>query len=275
MQSKGIVMLAQNSEHDYVKQACLCAMSIIATNPGTKISLITNDKIEKKYKKFFDKIIRIENDDAEDSEWKVENRWKIYKLSPYDETIVMDTDMLVLQDLSSWWEELSKHELYFTSNVKTYKNKDIVDTYYRKTFIENDLPNLYVGVHYFKKSEKAKLFYELLEQVVTNWEIFYKKHAPIKTPKHVSIDVSVAIVAKMLGWNLGGNKTVSFVHLKSRNQGWQLPSDKWLERLGVYLTKDLELKIGNFRITSVLHYTEKEFVTDEILKIYEENLDVK
>ena len=48
----------------------------------------------------FDQIIPIPfGDAADDSEWKVENRWKIYHASPYDETIVMDTDMLVLQNI--------------------------------------------------------------------------------------------------------------------------------------------------------------------------------
>ena len=57
--SKGFVMLAQNSEYDYVQQACLCAMSILATNKDAKVSLITNDKVPKKYINLFDKIIEI------------------------------------------------------------------------------------------------------------------------------------------------------------------------------------------------------------------------
>ena len=38
--------LAQNNDKDsYVKQACLLAMSIRATNKERKICLITNDKV--------------------------------------------------------------------------------------------------------------------------------------------------------------------------------------------------------------------------------------
>ena len=72
-------MLAQNSNVDYVQQAYLSAMSIRATNKEAKICLITNDNVSKKYKQVFDDIVDIPwGDHAKDSEWKIENRWKIY-----------------------------------------------------------------------------------------------------------------------------------------------------------------------------------------------------
>jgi len=115
-EGKGILMLAQNSEYDYVKQACLNAMSICLTNPETKISLVTNDIVPEKYKKYFDKIIEIPwNDAASSAEWKIENRWKLYHATPYEKTIVLDTDMLVLQDLTSWWKFLENYDLYFNT----------------------------------------------------------------------------------------------------------------------------------------------------------------
>ena len=108
-------MLAQNSNVDYVQQAYLSAMSIRATNKEAKICLITNDNVSKKYKQVFDDIVDIPwGDHAKDSEWKIENRWKIYHATPYNETIVMDTDMLVLQDISTWFNFLQNYELFFT-----------------------------------------------------------------------------------------------------------------------------------------------------------------
>ena len=53
--TKGFVLIAQNSEYDYVQQACALAMSIQATNEA-KICLITNDKVPSKYEKLFDVI---------------------------------------------------------------------------------------------------------------------------------------------------------------------------------------------------------------------------
>ena len=94
--SKGFVVLAQNTSNvDYVKQAYALALSIKFSQKTVKsISIITNDVVPDEYKDVFDTIIPIPwVDDAQDKEWKVENRWKIYHVTPYEETIVLDTDM--------------------------------------------------------------------------------------------------------------------------------------------------------------------------------------
>ena len=175
--SKGILVLAQNNEHiNYVDQACLLAMSI-AVNDTSLISIVTNDIVPEQYQSLFDKIIPIPFDDsAIDSEWKIENRWKLYHSSPYNETIIMDTDMLVLQNIDTWWNILSNYEVFFTNSVLTYRNTTANTEYYRKTFIENNLPNLFSGFHYFKKCDFAKEFYTWLELVINNWETFYEQH---------------------------------------------------------------------------------------------------
>ena len=116
--SKGFVVIAQNSQADYVLQACLLAMSIKATQTESNICLITNDIVPAEYISLFDVIKEIPwNDSASDKEWKVDNRWKLYHASPYDETIILDTDMLVLQDLENWWTFLKNYDLFFVSNV--------------------------------------------------------------------------------------------------------------------------------------------------------------
>ena len=264
--TKGIVVLAQNNEtDDYVEQACLLAMSLQIHN-DIRISLITDDNVPQEYVSLFDKIIPIPfGDNAEDSEWKVENRWKIYHASPYDETIVMDTDMLVLQNIDVWWNFLSNYEMYFTSKVLNYRGETANTNYYRKTFVENNLPNLFSGFHYFKKCEFAKEFYHWLELVVNNWETFYEQHLDNSSrPKHLSIDVCAAIVAKILDCEAfitnKISKFPSFTHMKQHCQGWSNVQSSWQDQMGVYISKDGSLKIGNYLQTGVLHYTEKDFV---------------
>ena len=58
LEDNGIVVLAQNLDTvDYVQQACLLAMSVSVTNPGTKISIITDNSVPPEYVKLFDKIL--------------------------------------------------------------------------------------------------------------------------------------------------------------------------------------------------------------------------
>jgi hypothetical protein len=264
--SRGILVLAQNNETtDYVEQACALAMSAKLHN-DVNISLVTNDKVPNEYKKLFDKIIPIPFEDAaEKTQWKVENRWKLYHATPYEETIVMDTDMLILQNIDTWWKFLSNYEIFFTNKVLTYRGTPADTSYYRKTFIANNLPNLFTGLHYFKKCDFAKEFYSWLEIVVQNWQAFYEQHLdPNSRPEHVSMDVCAAIVARILDCEDKVTNNVvkfpSFTHMKPYCQGWTEVQTSWQDQMGVYISKDCNIKIGNYAQTGVLHYTENDFL---------------
>lgn len=278
--TQGILVLAQNLDTvDYVEQACLLAMSLRVTNPNTLISIVTNDTVPQAYVSLFDKIIPIPfNDDAKNSEWKIENRWKLFHATPYDKTMVLDTDMLVLQDISSWWNFLSNYNLFFTSKVHTYRSEIVTSNYYRKTFTANNLPNLYSGLHYFEKSELALEFYTWLELVMQNWELFYGTYAKEYSPNRPSIDVSAAIVAKILNCDTEITNAYSsfptFTHMKSNIQNWSSPKLKWQDCVGVYINRDCQIKIGNHAQTGILHYTEKDFVTSELIEQYRNYLHV-
>lgn len=273
-------MLAQNSGENYVRQASACAMSIRASNPNSKICLITNDEVDPKHVQLFDDIIEIPwGDKARLTSWKVGNRWKIYHASPYENSIVLDTDMLVLDDISKWGEFLTSRELYFVNRVQTYRGEEFTSNYYRKSFRVHELPNLYSGFHYFKKCDFAKEFYTWLEIVMNNWELFQGQYAGGKHfQKECSVDVSAAIVAKILSCEEQITSKMNhptFVHMKLHGQNWNstLPN-RWQDRVGVYLNSDLQLKIGNFQQHGIFHYTEKDFLTDDVMHTYERYLGI-
>ena len=278
--SKGIVVLAQNNDAvDYVQQACLLAMSIKVTNPTDKISVITNDAVPDCYVELFDQIIPIPfSDDAENSDWKIENRWKIYHASPYEKTLVLDTDMLVLQDISAWWEFLDRYEIYFTTNVYTYRQDLVHSDFYRKTFTANNLPNLYTGLHYFKKSNTAKEFYSWVELITQNWELFYGKFAKEHYPGRPSMDVTAAIAAMILDCEreITNSKTKipTFTHMKPQIQNWKTTKTNWQDCVDTYVSSECDIVIGNHLQTGIFHYTENNFVTETIINRYRTLLNV-
>ena len=103
--SKGFLIFAQNTESvDYVQQAYVLALSIKYSQPEiNNVSLVTNSVVPDEYTSIFDQIIPIPwFKELEDSPLQAENRWKLYHATPYDETIVLDSDMLVLADISLW-----------------------------------------------------------------------------------------------------------------------------------------------------------------------------
>jgi hypothetical protein len=274
-------MLAQNTDVDYVQQACLAAMSIQYTNPKSKICLITNDQVPSKYKELFEHIVEIPwGDHAAKEEWKVSNRWKIIHATPFDETFVLDTDMLVLDNIDTWWTSCQTKDLYYTSQVKTYKDEIVNSRYYRRAFDKFNLPDIYSGIHYFKKNENTFYFYKWLEYALNNWEKFQGDFAGGKFYQKVaSVDLTTSIITKVLGLEQDITNSSSiyptFTHMKLHCQNWQdVRADRWQDVVGVYLNNSLELKIGNFRQRGIFHYTEDDFVTDNIIKTYEKGVGI-
>ena len=266
LKNNKIFLCLHSGVDNYVLQACLLAMSLKITNPGEKISLVTNNEVPIEYSNLFDKIISIPwEDDARLSEWKIENRWKLYHCTPYKKTLVLDTDILVLQDLTYWWDLFSRYNLYFTSKVYTYRGEIADNSYYRHAFIENNLPNIYSGMHYFEKSDEAQEFYKWLEIVVQNWQAFYEKFLrPDTRPNRPSIDLCAAIVTAILDCEDSitnkKEKITRFTHLKAHSQGWKKSPTSWQHLIGTYVNPNCEIKIGNFLQTGLLHYTENNFL---------------
>jgi hypothetical protein len=272
---KGYLVLAQNSENvNYVQQAYALALSLHASQDTCLISLVTNDLVPDEYKKVFDKIIPIPgNDDAANSLWKVENRWKLYHVTPYDETIVFDTDMLVFKSFNGIWDTLSKYDVFFASNVLDFKSNQVVDYYNRKMFNENDLPNLYFGLHYFKKNKPALDFYNTLAFVVANWERVYFDIAPKSKQKWVSMDVSAAIAAKILGIDDSITHPTfdfRFTHMKANLQGIDPIPSAWTKVLDYYINRQGNLIVSNIQQTGIFHYVENNFLDSTIISALEE-----
>lgn len=271
MSSKGFLIYAQGEE--YVRQAYLCALSIITSNNEFPVSLVTCDKVPSKYKKVFDKIIDIPWYTETDSRFKTEHRWKLYHATPYEETIVLDSDVLVLHNLNYFWSYLENYEIYYPTRVFTYRKELVTSDYYRKAFTANDLPNVYNTLHYFKKCGKSKEYFAWAELINNNWELFYGHFCKDHFPKQPSMDITCAIATKIMDIDTEitnqRQDLPSIVHMKPSIQGWKRQTKRWQDKVGVYLRNDLVLKIGNHLQNTVFHYTENDFVTDDIIEKFE------
>jgi hypothetical protein len=265
--SKGYLIFAQNSNVDYVRQAIALSASLKAHGNLDPVSIVTDDLIPERYLHLFDKVISIPwGDSSKRSTWKVENRWKLYHVSPYTETIVFDSDVLVTENLDNAWSFLLNSDLFFTSQVYDFKARLITDTVYRKTFIENNLPNVYFGFHYFKKSEIAHSFYQQLEAVVKDYQYYYNTFTPKYTQEFLSMDVSSAIAVKLLQIeHLVTCKIVEptkFIHMKPAIQSLDTAVAEWSKVLDTEV--DQTVIVGNRPQRGIFHYVSDDFLTTEI-----------
>ena len=240
---RGIILYASGSE--YQRQADVCAESIYRHNKDISITTMVKDQ---------------------DSRFATDGRCNIYEESIYDETIVLDTDTLVLENLDYVWDCLSQQDIYYPTSVFTFRGDVVKDNFYRKTFVKNKLPNVYNAFYYFKKSKAAEEFYKVQKEVNDNWEIVYPEFCNFLCPSKPSMDVNAAITTLITGTSFYKSHIPHLVHMKPRIQGWQNDPERWQDKVGVYVTDQCELFIGNYKQQGIFHYTENDFLTDSIVE---------
>ena len=269
-----LIVISKNDSVDYLKLAYALALSIKNTQREgfDKVALITDDVQSVKRLKspwVFDRVIK----------WDQETHWDgrswMDKLSPWDQTICLDADMLFFRDYSHWVEYFIENtELYIPNKSYTYRGEVVIDSYYRKTFAHNNLPNLYSFYTFFKKdSEIAEEFFSLGRYILKNPNEFKTVFLENYRTKVVGTDEAFSLAAKILDIQDDISYDLAFpkvVHLKPMIQNWPWPADSISDHVGFYFDLRGKLKIGNYQQHDILHYNEKSFVTDEVVSILEE-----
>ena len=267
--SKGFITIAQNGQYDYVRMAYALALSLKESQSKyDKLTVVANqnEEIPKKYLKVFDKVIYTTKPKEP---WKIQNKWRYFWYTPYDETIVLDSDMLFFNDISTWWKCLERSQIEFATTTKNYRGKTTTSNYYRTTFTANRLPNLHTALFYFKKTEEVYEYFKLVKLIFENWEAFYEKFLKIP-PKFLSGDVAYALAAKIF-FNRKWDTFLTFTHMRSRLQDDDIVSD-WNKELPSFFTDyhgKIELKVSNFNQIYPFHYIKKDFLSEEVIELYE------
>lgn len=269
-----LIVVSKNDDVDYLKLAYALALSIKNTQKEgyDKVALVIDDKFRVKSLNspwVFDFVI----------EWNQETFWDgrswMDKLSPWAATVCLDADMLFTRDYSHWIDYfLENSELYVAPTAYTYRGEEITGNYYRKAFEANNLPNLYSMWTFFKKgSTLADEFFTLGRHIIKNPVEFKNIFLTEYKPKVVGTDEAFALSAKILDIQDQISYPLEFprvVHMKPMIQNWPWPADTWTDHVGFYLTRTGQLKIGNYQQHDIVHYVEKQLVTDEIINILEE-----
>lgn len=269
-----LLVVSSNNETDYAQLAYALALSIKNTQREgfDKVAIVIDDPSQ--LDRFsaswvFDHVIQ----------WDQETFWDgrswMDKLSPFDYTVCLDTDMLFTSDYSHWIEYFIENtDLYVANKSYTYRNELVEDTYYRRTFIKNNLPNLYSFYTFFKKdSNLVDEFFTLGRYIIKHPTEFSNLFLTELKPKILGTDEAFALSAKILGIEEDISYPLDFpkvVHMKPMIQNWPWPTDKWSDHVGFYLNRQGKLKIGNYQQQNIVHYVEKDKITKEVLNILEE-----
>ena len=261
LKSRGFLWFAQNNEKtDYVELSIKLAKSIKhhSRNKCSNICVVTDEK-SKFDSEYVDVVKVLKQDDSADHDIKWANEYKAFSISPFKHTIKLEADMLWTTCTDWWWYYLWQHDLVFSVDCFDYRNNVVKHTPYRHLFIRNHLPNIYNGLMYFRKSEKAQQFFKMAEYVVKNWEKVKSEMLVACHDKYPSTDVVFALAYRMIDPTMKGlidYEWFKFIHHKP-GVNKTTRTKKQNEYLNVNRSGDA-LYIGETRVSRVWHYHDKE-----------------
>ena len=272
MNDVGILTIAQNGEHDYLSMAYFQALMIKKNMPSMPYCVIvdetTNAKISDKMKNVFDYIKVLEIDHSANDTWKMKNEPQVYKFTPFNQTLKLEADLLINKDITHWLNLLSKKDMVISVGCKNFLGKPATSRAYRKLLDSNNLPDLYTGMMYFKKSDFCENFFRIAQEIFLNWEVISKElNYGLKTEP--STDVVYSLVSSIVGiekCSIPSLDFFQFVHMKPRINNW-LFSD--YDEITVIEIED-QLRLANTNIYDPLHYHQKTFLDSDKIKNYEQ-----
>lgn len=270
----GFLTVACNTEQtDYLRLAYLQALNIKQTQKNNKFAVIvdraTASKITDKYKEVFDYIVEAPEHDY----GPYGTEAFIFELTPFKETIKLESDLLFTRSIDHWVQTFRLRDVILSTGCKNYQQEQSGSRRYRKVFDDNDLPDVYNGLMYFRFTKTAKNFFDTAKRIYANWNNILDelKNCRDTVP---STDVVFALAARIVGEEFCTLPTadfVNFVHMKPAVNGF----DEGLTFDEVFVT---EFDQGMIRINNVnqyhpLHYYNKNFNIDQLIEFYEQHME--
>jgi hypothetical protein len=244
--NKGFVIMAQDTEKtSYTKCAETLKKSILRVMPDANVTIITTDMLP-------------HGDLAIDSDWKLINDWQVYEASPYEYTIKLEADMYIPRNIDHWWDVLKDRDVVVSSTIRNF-NQEISDVkFYRRFIVDNKLPDVYNAITYFKKSDTAEQFFEIVRDVFENWTE-YKSILKCNPQEIATTDWAYSLACHILGaekTTLTTFKEMSMIHMKSFING--NPTENWTDTF-VYECLPDHIRIQTVPQQYPFHYNVKNF----------------
>lgn len=208
-------------------------------------------------------------DDAKNERWKMSNEWKAYVASPFDETIKLESDILFPSSIDHWWNILSLKDVCFTVKVADYRGNISTSRAYREVFDINQLPDIYAGLYFFKKTNVSNELFLMVRDIFDNWSAVKTEILKEASNQPKSTDLAFALAVRMLGeenFYLPGELPI-FAHMKGAIQGWHAESI-WTEIVHHEFDR-ANLTVGMQRQMIPFHYHYKDFPKQSVITHYE------
>ncbi len=264
-QQQGFLTVAVNTHDvDYLELAYLQALNVKATQQVKSYAVIldpeTNRQVKDYHKKAFDYIIETPASTVGPYGLETQAFW----LSPFKETCKLESDLLFTTSIDHWWQAFRLRDILLSWGCKDYQQRTATSRQYRKFFDDNNLPDVYNGLMYFRYSQTAADFFKVAAGIFENWSVVQTILTNCRD-QYPTTDAVYALAAEIVGrelCTLPSLDFVNFVHMKPAINGYA-------ESAQFQQTFLTEFDHGMIRVNNInqyhpVHYHEKDFPTGEM-----------
>lgn len=224
---------------DYVACATQLANSIREWHPDANITILTREQLP------FGDLGGYAND------------CQVFRASPYRQTIKLEADMILASPIDHWWTLFENRDVVISQGARDFYDNPAKSRYYRKIFDNNNLPDVYNAITYWRVSSTAKEFFNLVQTIFMHWENYKKL---LKMPDdEATTDVVYAVAAVIMGPErvtlpVGLGPTV--VHMKKYIN--PIATEDWTQEL-VWENTRPGLRINTVAQWGLFHYHVKDW----------------
>lgn len=168
VKSRGVLLFAFNSSQvNYIEIANRSA-TIINKILQLPVCLVTDSRED--IPNHYDQIIKVDSKTGNvrfdrlgnTYEWRNFDRFKVYEFSPYDETLLIDSDYIQFDDsLLDLFDQTFDYRLQYRMQTPKELNQDEMGPI--------SLPMVWATVVLFRKTEKSQMFFELVGRIQRNF----------------------------------------------------------------------------------------------------------
>ena len=158
--SRGIVAFAYNVDTiDYVSIA-RSTLALASKQLNLPYTLITDRELKNELH-----TMRHDVDSGEFVKWRNVGRHHAYNLSPYEETLVIDVDYLIL--------DTNLNKIFDVNwDYLLARNSHALTAQWSSTMGSNSLPYVWATVFAFRKTEKSKMYFDLIGRIQRNYAYY-------------------------------------------------------------------------------------------------------
>jgi hypothetical protein len=278
--NRGVLLVANNNKSiDYILQACFLARSV-KKYLKLPVTLVTDTPAYVKnnypmYENLFDTIIdytpaseytiKTYRDGLfidKQLEFKNSSRSSVFNLTPYDETIVLDTDILLFNDdFLKCFEQ--RHDLLMYKHAVDLANKNSSKDF--KFISDSSVEFYWATCVFFRKTNENKIFFDLIKHIQENWNhyrLLYQISSGVFR-NDFAFSIATHIMNGMASGDFVKEFPGSLIYATDKSELVEITDDS------VLLLLEHPSKIGNYTPIKVkntnIHFMNK-FSLDRLLK---------